>query len=342
VVVSHRFDPGRTGEPYEATLRLIGRRVGIEGRPGPQDAFRHEEGIRVVPGSGPVTVTSTVHGVAPGLWDVEPELIPSSSRSVAPDVAWASRSRIPVERSGWSWLRWAPVPRPAEPVRSRWALLAPLARSPGVLPGSFTLLAAIAIVVAFATQAILLDRLGLPVGTAVLVSFVAFLAGLAGAKGWYMRLQGRPWRETIGRGWAVDGFLVVSPLTAIAGVLLTGIPVGPYLDATAPGIFFAVAIGRVGCFLTGCCAGRCTSGRWGIWSSDQKIGARRIPTQLLESLTGLGLGLLTLFLVNAAVVPVPGLVFVGGLVIYAIVRQGLLRLRTEARPALWSRAYRTS
>lgn len=341
IVVSHRFDPVGAEQPYEATLRLTGRRVGVEGRPGPGDSFSHEERVRVVPGSGPITVTSTVHGVAEGLWEVDAELVGPASASGRRGSSRTPGSRDLVERAGWSWRRWTPIARAPEPVRSRWALLAPLARSPGVLPGSFTLLAAVGIVTAFVTQAVLLDRLGLPVATGLAVSFVGFLAGLAGAKLWYMRLRGRPWRETIGRGWAVDGFLVVAPLTAIAGVLVSGLAVGPYLDAIAPGIFFAVAIGRVGCFLTGCCAGRVTAGR-GIWSSDQKIGARRIPTQLLESLTGLGLGLASLLLVTAEVVPVPGLVFVAALLVYAAARQALLRLRTEARPALWSRAYRVT
>lgn len=68
-----------------------------------------------------------------------------------------------------------------------------------------------------------------------------------------------PWRQAILGGWAVDGFLVVAPLAAVLPLLTFNLPVGAFLDAAVPGLFFGVAIGRVGCFLTGCCAGRISS-----------------------------------------------------------------------------------
>ncbi len=110
------------------------------------------------------------------------------------------------------------------------------------------------------------------------------------------------------------------------------------LDATAPGLFFAVAIGRVGCFLTGCCAGRCTSSRWGVWSSDRRIGARRIPAQLLESAAGLLIGLVAAWLVIGSVPVVEGLNFVAAFGVYLVVRQLLLRLRAERREYSWRRS----
>ncbi len=161
---------------------------------------------------------------------------------------------------------------------------------------------------------------------------------LLGAKLWYMALKDRPWRETIGQGWSVDGFLVAAPIAAILASLALDVPLGSYLDATAPGIFFAVAIGRVGCFVTGCCAGRPTASRWGVWSSDRRVGARRIPAQLLESGIGLVLGVVSLLAVINPVAGVDGAVFVVALAIYGVARQLLLRLRAEARPFSWRRA----
>ena len=169
------------------------------------------------------------------------------------------------------------------------------------------------------------------------MSLLALVSGLAGAKLWYAVLHPGPWRHSLG-GWSVDGFLVVAPVVAVVALVAFDLPIGAFLDAAAPGIFFAVAIGRFGCFFTGCCAGRCTRSRWGVWSSDRRIGARRIPAQLLESGAGLIIGLASVVLVLADVFGVSGLVFVVAVVAYVIVRQFLLRVRAERREFSWRRS----
>ena len=103
-------------------------------------------------------------------------------------------------------------------------------------------------------------------------------------------------------------------------------------------MFFAVAIGRVGCFLTGCCAGRCTNASWGIWSSDRRIGARRIPAQLLESATGMVIGVISGLLVLSKALVVEGAVFLVAVGAYILVRHALLRLRADRREYLWRRS----
>ena len=100
----------------------------------------------------------------------------------------------------------------------------------------------------------------------------------------------------------------------------------------------AVAIGRLGCFFTGCCAGRPTLSRFGIRSSDRRVVARRIPTQLLESLTGLVIAIVSWVAVVNDMMGVNGLVFFAALAVYVIVRQGLLRLRQETRAFSWRRS----
>jgi len=108
------------------------------------------------------------------------------------------------------------------------------------------------------------------------------------------------------------------------------ISIGVYLDVTAPGLLVAMAVGRVGCFFAGCCGGPPTASRWGVWSSDQRVGARRLPTQLLElALAGiLGLVVLVAVLRHG---PAGGAFFVAGLAAYTLGRQGFLRLRAERR-----------
>lgn len=326
LVTSWWFDPGETGDPYAATVRLTGRRVGARGNPKPADTFVKLEAVDdIVPGSGPVSLTSWVYGLQPGEWIVNAELTrstpgPAGSRPGGPGT---------VLPAAWSWRRWAISTREPAPVKTRWALLAPLALQPAVLPGIYTALAVVGWVLALALQAAILSGRGVPVGPPLAASVLASLLGLAGAKAWYAVLH--PDESLLKPGWAVDGFLVVAPLVAAGLLVAWDQPVGVVFDATTPGIFFAVAIGRVGCFLSGCCGGRCTASRRGIWSSDRRVGARRVPTQLIESAAGLLIGIVSLAAVLADVLPIAGAVFVLAFAGYAMVRQMLLRLRSERR-----------
>ena len=337
LVVSHVFDSGKDGDPYSATIRLTGRRIGINRLPGPKDSFVQEDRVDgIVPGSGPYSVTSWVYGLEPGDWNVSAELVrPGGDAGRGRRVA-----AEPIPPAAWSWPRWSLSSGSRGAVRTRWALLLPLARTPGVIPGSFTVLGALAILVALAVQSAILARDNIPVIESVAVSLVALVAGLIGAKAWYAVLHPGPWRQALLGGWAVDGFLVVAPVVAVGLLLAVGLPVGRFLDANAPGIFLAVAIGRLGCFFTGCCAGRCTRSRWGVWSSDRdsRIGARRIPTQLLESGAGLLIGLAAWLVVSSGGLVSEGGVFVAAIAAYVMVRQAILRLRAERRDYLWRRS----
>lgn len=329
LAVTYSFDAVDGDEPYDATLRLTGRRVGILGVPRAGDSFTQDEKIEgVVPGTGPVSITAWVYGLQHGEWDVDARLLPNPR---GPRVSHPGPSGVPaVQRVTWSWRRWALSPAPATPIKTRWALLAPLARQPAVVPGVYTASALMGIVTALALQAAILVRQGIPYEAPLAASLIAVIAGLIGAKVWFKVLRpSDPWLK--GGGWAVDGFLLVFPPVAAITLLAWDLPIGRVFDAATPGIFFAVALGRVGCFVTGCCAGRCTASRWGIWSSDRRVGARRIPAQLLESGAGLVLGVVSLAVIVAGGLPVHGAVFVSAFATYAVVRQALLRIRAERR-----------
>ena len=340
LVVTHWFDPGEEGPPYDATIRLIGRRVGVTGKPRLGDSFTHAEAVNgILPGTGPISVTSWVYGLVPGEWDVSGDWIRSATQagSQRPLDHRMRRTTEPLRRAAWSWRRWALSASSDGPLKTRWALVAPLARMPGVLPGSWTALAALGAIVALVTQAVILSNKDLSVGSGLAVSLIAIVVGMIGAKVWYGVLHPAPWRQSLRQGWSVDGFLVVAPVTAIVVLPLFGLPVGAFLDAAAPGIFFAVAIGRIGCFVTGCCAGRCTRSRWSLWSSDRRIGARRIPAQLFESAAGLSIGLVAATLVALRVPGVDGVIFFASFAVYFAIRQVLLRVRAESRRFSWRR-----
>jgi len=330
--VTHWFDSGIDGEPYTATVRFSGNRLGVRGKAGPRDSFTKEETIKgVVPGSGRVSITTWVHGLNPGQWNVTAELVagPSESswrRALRPH----QRSGTPLPRAAWSWWRWSLDSASFGPVMTRWAPLVRLTAMPAVVRGSWSGLIAVGILVGILVQTSLLSRAGIGVGEALLVDFAALAAGLIGAKLWYVALRPGAWRKRIGEGFSIDGSIVFGPVVGVIAMLGLALPVGGFLDASTPAFFFGMAIGRLGCFLTGCCAGRCTRGRWGVWSSDRRVGARRVPAQLLESGIALAIGIVTLLLVTRSTA-FDGAVFVGGAAAYILARQWLLRLRAEPR-----------
>jgi phosphatidylglycerol---prolipoprotein diacylglyceryl transferase len=330
LAVTHRFDPGSEGSPYAATVRFRGRRDGIAGKPQPGDTFTVEERVdRVVPGSGPISVTTRAYGLNPGEWTVTAELIRGPGSAPARPTTAKGGQTLP--RARWSWLRWRLADAPFGPVHTRWGPLVRLTPMPAVIHGSWTALCAVGIVVGVLALLWFLSFEGIAAGPAVVVAVVGVLGGIVGAKLWYVVLRPRQWRTSLGEGWSIDGSIGAAPIAAVIAMLVLGLPVLPFLDAATPAFFVGVGIGRLGCFFTGCCAGRCTTSRWGIWSSDRRVGARRIPTQLMEA--GLGVGLAVLFgaLDVSGILPVDGLVFVVGIGSYLAGRQLLLRLRADAR-----------
>ncbi|MCE9582199.1 MAG: prolipoprotein diacylglyceryl transferase [Planctomycetes bacterium] len=66
-------------------------------------------------------------------------------------------------------------------------------------------------------------------------------------------------------------------------------------DFVAPAISFGYAIGRLGCFMNGCCYGR-PSEKWGVVFEEIGDHVHRIPTQLYESASGLAIGLFLIWL----------------------------------------------
>jgi phosphatidylglycerol:prolipoprotein diacylglycerol transferase len=138
-------------------------------------------------------------------------------------------------------------------------------------------------------------------------------------------------------GMSFQGFLIGFLVSLTVGSSLSGLDLGLVLDLTAPGLLFGLGIGRLGCIFSGCCAGRPTASRWGLWSSDRDIGLRRIPVQLLESgLAGVA-GAGALLLIALVELPYTGMVFVGTTAAYILGRQLLFALRDRPRPTDYGR-----
>jgi phosphatidylglycerol---prolipoprotein diacylglyceryl transferase len=324
--VTYWFDAAPSGEPYSATVRFVGHRLGLDRRPGSGDSFAVSETVAtVVPGSGRVAVTARILDVAPGRWRVTATL--AAQRQ--PDA-----SAVPSRTLSGGGDGSASGTTGFEPVIG--------VRAPGAHLGVWPALVGVGVVVALTVQSRLAARSHLPVTWTLWVSLVASVVGLLGARVYFL-VERRPGalfkpRELLTAGMCIQGFVLSAMATATLGMLVAGIPVGPFLDATAPGLLFGMTVGRLGCFFGGCCAGRPTASRWGVWSSDRRVGARRIPTQLLESALALALGVAALVTVLMGMLEPAGAAFVGSMAAYTLGRQLLLPWRDLPRNTSHGRA----
>ena len=318
--VTYWFEPPAEGEPSAVAIRFTGTRVGVKGKPGPRDRFEVLETIDgVVPGSGPIAVTTRVRNIAPGEWRV----------AAAP-----ARAAQPSSRRFGS----AGAPGPAKAWASGRTAFAPVVgvMAPGARLGAWSGLVGLGAVVGLTVQGVLASNAGLPAARILLVSLVACLVGVVGAKLYYVAghaVKGdlRTGLDLLTGGMCIQGFVIGNVATLLVGASVADVSVGPLLDVTAPGLLFGMTIGRFGCLLGGCCAGRPTASRWGVWSSDRRLGMRRIPTQLLESGVALVIGLTSSALVWTTAPDPAGVVFTGALAAYTFARQLLFPLRAGPR-----------
>jgi phosphatidylglycerol:prolipoprotein diacylglycerol transferase len=94
-------------------------------------------------------------------------------------------------------------------------------------------------------------------------------------------------------GLALYGGMVAGALAGLWFFRRRGIDMWAGADLVAPSLAMGVAIGRIGCFLNGCCYGKVCEHPWGVVFSESSIAGMRYPgvhlhaTQLYEALLGL-------------------------------------------------------
>ena len=320
------FNPTPSLAAGPIVVRFWGHRQGVAAHARPGDQFVHDEQIDgVLPDGGPVSVTARIRGINPGEWIVSAKVLAPDRRGHG-QRSGAAASALPLQPGAWSWRSWSVRRSEPSPVRT---CVAPIAPVPALIPGIWASLVILGLIVALAMQQVVLAQLGLQFPQTVTVFLVAIAAGVVGAKIRFMAVHRHERRF---EGWSIQGFLAAVAIVGSLGLAIANVPIGLLLDASTPGLFAGLAIGRIGCFFAGCCAGRPTNARWGIWSSDQRLGMRRIPTQLMES----GLSLAVAVLALVAVLgyrPLIGGIFVASLALYTLVRQGILRLRVDRPPS---------
>jgi phosphatidylglycerol:prolipoprotein diacylglycerol transferase len=131
--------------------------------------------------------------------------------------------------------------------------------------------------------------------------------------------------------WTGGGFVFYGGFLAGALFLLLCRFADPRLRAddlwpVLPALALGHGIGRIGCFLAGCCFGRETELLWGI----HLHGADRHPTQLIEALALIGLGTYLLRSRRPR-----GELFLRYLIVYGVVRLAIEGLRGDAIRGSW-------
>jgi phosphatidylglycerol:prolipoprotein diacylglycerol transferase len=312
--VTYWFDTEPTGDPYPVNVYLQGRRQGGDGTQAAQ--FSTVTTVdTVVPGSGPISVTTRITDAQPGTWDIT-----------------ATPVRLVAEEPT---QQWEVKTDPLTPVAatSGATLFAPFNRAlaPGVLIGAWPAMVSLGAVLGVGLQSAVASRLGLPTGRIAALTVIACLLGVLGAKTYYLLTHPEEKKRILTSGMSVQGFVITVAFTLLLGSWALSIPAGALFDVSAPGLLLGMAVGRLGCLLGGCCAGRPTRSRWGLWSSDRRMGARRIPVQLLESATALVLCVAAVAAAVTVGLSGGGLIFLTALSAYIAARQMLFPLRDLPR-----------
>lgn len=314
------FEAAPDGAPYSLTVQFRGRRTRVNGKPSARDAFVRDETVDVLPGTGLTSVTARVGGINPGKWSVTAE--PMARDGVRFRGRPSERVDPTSAERPWPWV----VVRPLEGMLLKTAV-GPFARVPGVIPGVYSGLVALGMLVGVLVLLAIAGTVGIAQGPLILASLGALFFGLLGGKGLFI-IQQRGKRFD---GWCIQGFITALAVSGAILLVVSGLPIGTVLNAAAPALFLGVAVGRPGCFLAGCCGGRATTAWWGLWGSDQRVGTRRIPTQLLEAVLGLIIGVTTLSVFFAVRTILPGALLAGAIAAYVLGRQFILPLRSDPR-----------
>lgn len=166
--------------------------------------------------------------------------------------------------------------------------------------------------------------------------FWMVLAGIAGARLFYIILNWEFFRQNLlemvmipkgGLSW--QGGLIFGGLAGAGFVRRRKLPLREMLDLAAPYIALGQSIGRIGCFLNGCCYGKEVS--WGIFFPVHH--AHLHPTQLYSAL-----GLFVIFVIlkySRRVSPFQGSVFLLYLILASAERFGVEFFRGDHQEFFW-------
>ena len=123
------------------------------------------------------------------------------------------------------------------------------------------------------------------------IAIFVLLFGFMGGKLLFIIVEFKDfWANPLGalgsEGFVVYGGIITGILTILIYCRVKKISAMSYLDLFAPSVAVNQGIGRIGCFLAGCCYGRETNSRFGVIFPEGCLapaGVRLIPTQLISA-----------------------------------------------------------
>ena len=174
-------------------------------------------------------------------------------------------------------------------------------------------------------------RRGLDEDRLVTVILVVLVSSVIGARALYVLEHVQEFRREWGSvmavwqgGLTLYGGVVAGTLAGLLTARQLGLPMWTVADVLTPSFALGTVLGRVGCFLNGCCYGVPTSMPWGVvYPPDSLPGlefgnAAIHPSQLYFALAGLLLFGVTLALRSR--LRVPGTLFWSFLLLFALIR----------------------
>jgi phosphatidylglycerol:prolipoprotein diacylglycerol transferase len=174
-------------------------------------------------------------------------------------------------------------------------------------------------------------RLSLDEDRLVTVILVVLVSSVVGARALYVLEHVQTFRREWGSALAIwqggltlYGGVVAGTVAGLVTARQLGMPMWTVADALAPALALGTTLGRVGCYLNGCCYGVPTSLPWGVvFPADSFAGlefgnAPVHPSQLYFALAGLVLFALVWLLRTR--LKVPGSLFWFFLALFALVR----------------------
>jgi phosphatidylglycerol:prolipoprotein diacylglycerol transferase len=203
---------------------------------------------------------------------------------------------------------------------------------------SYGLMLALAFLLCWLFARWYLPRRGVDGAVALDLVLAAAIGGITGARAlyvatnWSVFADNPLWVLQLQRGGMVFYGGLAGGAIAVAGyVLARKLPVPVIADGAAIAVPLGSAIGRAGCFLNGCCAGRETAAWYGVVFPGTV--ARVVPTQLIDSAANL-LIVATLLHLFVRIRPRAGFLWWLFLVLYGVSRFLVETMRTNPPLAL--------
>ena len=169
------------------------------------------------------------------------------------------------------------------------------------------------------------------------IAIWSVLIGYMGAKLLYVivefdRFLQNP-RAVLGsEGFVVYGGIITGAVTAIVYCKIKKLRFLEYFDLLVPSVALAQGLGRIGCFLAGCCYGKPTDSFLGVIFPEGCLapaGIRLLPTQLFSSLGNFIIMAILLWYAKRA--RFTGDVGILYMILYAVGRFGIEFLRNDNR-----------